>query len=313
MRGIDNNDLHIIIPFSNHVRYASRTRLYHRFIEEIQKSSRAKVYTAELVLGDRDFMLEKSEYGTQHQFVTLNELWHKENLINLVIQRLPRDWRYVAWIDADIEFVENPHHGVRDWIKETIEQLQHYKMVQMWQQCLDLGPNGQVLTTHKGFVYSYLRGDTFTRQYGGWHPGFAWAATRDAIDGVGGLFDIAILGSGDDHMAKALIGKAADSLPRGLHPDYIKAVSNWEHHALTTIKKDIGYVPALIRHFWHGRKADRRYWSRWDILKKHKFSPYVDLKRDWQGLYQLTDRSTDLRDAIRHYFRVRNEDANTII
>lgn len=303
--------LHIIVPFYNHVRYQSRRRLYEHFIQKIQKSPHARVYTAELALGGREFELDKSEYGTQFRFRTNDELWHKENLVNLAVQRLPADWKYVAVIDADIEFVENPHHGVTDWIKETIEQLQHYKIVQMWKQCLDLGPNGEVLHTHLSFVYSYLMGYRFSRQYGAWHPGFAWAYTKDAWNGIGGMFDVAILGSGDDIMAKSLIGRGKDHFPAGLHPNYYQAILNWEHHALKNIKKDIGYVNVVIRHFFHGAKKNRFYWSRNDGLRISQFDPWRDLKRDWQGLYQLTDRCTELRDYIRQYSRSRNEDANT--
>ena len=28
--------------------------------------------------------------------------WCKENLINIAISKLPSDWKYVSWIDADI-------------------------------------------------------------------------------------------------------------------------------------------------------------------------------------------------------------------
>ena len=52
--------------------------------------------------------------------------------------------------------------------------------------------------------------------------------------------------------------------------------------------------------------------ERWKILKDFQFNPRTDLKRDHQGLWQLEDdhtlRFVGLRDAIRNYFRMRNED-----
>jgi hypothetical protein len=71
----------------------------------------------------------------------------------------------------------------------------------------------------------------------------------------------------------------------------------------------IGYVPGFIRHYFHGSKENRKYSERWKILVDNHFDPYLDLKKDWQGLYQLTDRSTKLRDDIRAYFKNRNEDS----
>jgi len=35
----------------------------------------------------------------------------------------------------------------------------------------------------------------------------------------------------------------------------------------------------------------------------------LDLKYDFQGVLQLTDRNIKLRDDVIHYFNVRNEDS----
>jgi hypothetical protein len=37
-----------------------------------------------------------------------------------------------------------------------------------------------------------------------------------------------------------------------------------------------------------------------------------DIKRDWQGLWQLTDRKIRLRDELRAYFRSRDEDSTGV-
>lgn len=51
---------------------------------------------------------------------SFDELWHKENLINIGIASPPADWQYVAWIDADVSF-SNPC-----WAVETVQQLHHH-------------------------------------------------------------------------------------------------------------------------------------------------------------------------------------------
>jgi hypothetical protein len=50
------------------------------------------------------------------------------------------------------------------------------------------------------------------------------------------------------------------------------------------------------------------YDQRWRLLAQTGYDPQLDLKRDWQGLFQLTERSAMLRDGIRQYGRMRNED-----
>jgi len=45
-------------------------------------------------------------------------LWHKENMINLGVQKLlPPTWKAFAWIDADIEF-DSP-----SWAIDTLKVL----------------------------------------------------------------------------------------------------------------------------------------------------------------------------------------------
>jgi hypothetical protein len=67
-----------------------------------------------------------------------------------------------------------------------------------------------------------------------------------------------------------------------------------------------------MNHMFHGAKRNRAYDQRWKLLAQAGYDPHLDLKRDWQGLYQLTDRSVILRDGIRQYARMRNEDGTEV-
>lgn len=301
--------LHVIAVISNPIRYASRYALYERFAAFMKKEPLVVFHPVELALGRRPFEIPDAELKLR----TYDEIWHKENMINLMIQRLPPDWKYVAWIDADIEFQR------KDWVVETMQQLQHYMIVQMFQNAIDLGPEGEVIGTHTGFAYSYLSGKARPQrdpkrgyyQYPFWHPGFSWAARREAIDYLGGLYDVSILGSSDHLMAWSLIGE--NMLPSTMSPAYIKSLQDWQDRAERLITRDIGYVPGTITHFFHGKKKDRKYNSRWEILSKYEFDPFLDLKRDYAGLYQLdvdgSPRMNGFRDELRAYFRGRNEDS----
>lgn len=302
--GLTKKDLHVIAVVSNPIRYKSRYDLYHRFAEKMHKQC-VNLYTVECQFGERDFAVTNNSDPKHLQLVTLNEVWHKENMINLGINRLPRDWKYVAWVDADIVFDRD------DWVEETLHALQHYEVVQLFQNAIDLAPDGSVVQLHHGFMWQYLRGAPFNaKYYPFWHPGFAWAATRDAINSMGGgLPERCILGSADHHAALALIGKAYASIPNNVSESYRRYIYDWQDRVIRNIKKDVGYVPGTIKHLWHGKKKTRFYQERWGILQKHKFCPYKDLKRDWQGLLQLEDHLVDLRDDIRAYFRARLEDS----
>jgi hypothetical protein len=310
--------LYVIAAVFNPIRYRSRWSLYKKFEKHIEDSG-AILYTVECAFGNREFCITDPLNPRHIRLRSPHELWFKENMVNIGISRLPSDWKYVAWIDADIKFARP------DWVGETLQQLQHYQFVQMFSEAQDLGPNYEPFMRHKSFIYSYKnkiprpKGPGYYYGIEGptpfvtWHPGFAWAARREAIDAVGGLIDYAPLGAADNHMAKGLVGDISNSV----HPNVSKAYKNmlleWERRATIRIRKNVGYVEGLLLHNWHGPKSDRKYWDRWKPLVDFQFNPQLDLKRDAQGLWQLTDRmeprSIALRDGIRHYFRQRNEDS----
>jgi len=191
---------------------------------------------------------------------------------------------------------------------------------------VDLGPNHEIMTTTKSFAYCYKNGmphgnmvskndsgdeGYYYAGYGKgmyWHPGYCWAATREAINTMGGLFDYGILGAGDHHMACALVGEAKRSIPAGIHPHYARLVYAWEERALR-LHKNIGYVKGTIYHFWHGKKRDRKYKDRWAIMLENNVDPSVVVHKDWQGVWTLYPGHEKLRDQLRDYFQSRNEDS----
>lgn len=311
LQPLKNTKLHVIAVISNPIRYKSRYELYEKFKKYIDKFPNAVLHTVEIAFGDRGHYVTGEEDFGHIQLRTFDELWHKENMINIGLQHLPEDWEYVAWIDADVTFSRE------DWVEETIHQLQHYQVVQMFETAVDLGPDQQAMKVHKGFLSQYLKGALTKKSdyYDSGHPGFAWAARREAIEAVGGLIDFGILGSGDRHMACGLVGKIELSHSGGLHPSYIAGLKNWQDLAERHIKRDVGFVSGTLLHWWHGKKIDRQYGSRWKILVDHQFNRHLDLKRDSQGLWQLevsNVRQREQRDAIRAYFRARKEDSNDL-
>lgn len=226
--------------------------------------------------------------------------------------------RYIAFVDADVTFSR------ADWADETRHALQHYAVVQMWGEAYDLDADGHILQSHDSFVRCYSKGlplktDGCNYYYPGvngkriyWHPGYAWAYRREALDKVGGLIDFAILGSADFHMAHGLVGNIATTFRKRLGGRYKERMREWETLAEQHIKRNVGYVPGSVLHAYHGSKKARQYQSRWKILEETAFNPDKDLVADTQGLYRLrhhgNQRSNLLRDKVRNYFHSRDED-----
>jgi hypothetical protein len=271
---------------------------------ERNQDSGATHWYVEATYGERPFQVTDPKNPRHIQVRTDHHpLWLKENLITKGVSHLPSDWKYMMWKDGDIQFLN------QNWAHDVVNALQIHPVVQPHSHAVDLGPNMESNNTFTSFAYAHQNGSKLGDKYGQYmHPGFSWAWRRSAYDAVGGMIDRAILGSGDDHMAKGLIGEADRSMPKGLHPNYIHMVKQWEDRALRNVKKNIGAVPGTLLHYFHGAKVNRQYWNRWDILKENNYDPYADVTKDSQGIIQLSTDKWALRDGILKYFKERKED-----
>lgn len=309
-----SNKLHVVTMISNPYRFSRRYDLYMDFAKHMEDSG-VVLWTAELQQGERSFCITSPDNPQHLQLRTTAILWHKENCLNLMMHRLPLDAQYIAWLDADVHFIRN------DWAEEAIHVLQIHPWIQLWSECTDLNVHNEICKTYKSFCWCWhndrdaiehsISYGTKPKGFRYPHPGFAWAARREALYDVGSLFDYGIVGSGDFVMARALIGKANGTFPLLASKEYKHSIRVWEERAVHYLKHDIGYIDGLIISHHHGKKSNRRYLSRADILVNSQFNPYVDLKPDTQGLYILAEehpRQFDLRDDLRHYFTERNED-----
>lgn len=308
MASLPANMLHVVVPISNPVNWTSRMSLAKQFIQHMLDSG-VKLYVVECALGEMPFELS-SLAGITHIGVRHNTLmWHKESICNVGLSRVDPAARYIAFIDGDITF-RNPN-----WASNTIHSLQQYAVVQPWQTAYDLGPNGEHLELHTSFASLVATRKpikpVWTQGYTFGHPGYAWAYTRQALEWLGGLIDFAILGSSDHNMALAYLGRIKETFPADISPEFTAAMLAWQARATMHIgPANIGYVQGTLEHGFHGSKKLRNYVSRWDILRKNKYNPVTDTKRNTYGILELALNKPELTRDIDLYMRSRNEDSN---
>jgi hypothetical protein len=310
---LDPSRLHVFAARSNPLGWSAPHRNWLRFARHMADSG-VSLTVVECAYGEEPFQCEAA--GLRHIGVRAKTRgWNKENLINLGVQRTP-EAHYIAWLDADVMF-RRP-----DWAEATLHALQHYDVVQPWGDAYDLGPNGEHMAHHRSFCRQFFeRQPLFATHSGYWqgdggpnvypHSGYAWAMTREAYDWLGGLFELGGMGSGDHHMALALVGLADASIPHGATPSYQREVKRWEERALRHVNYNLGYVPGTVEHLFHGRKGDRGYLSRWEMFVRHRFDPLEDLKRNSHGVLEFAVNKPELRHDFDLYLHSRCEDINT--
>jgi hypothetical protein len=314
---------------SNPVRFVTRYRLFNWFAKSMALAG-VNLIVVEHAFANRDCEVTRPDNPNHVQIRGREgyEIWLKESLINVGFRHLTKtrpNWEKAAWIDADVVFARP------DWVTETLHALDHHAVIQPWSYAIDLNPDAEPMVNEwgndvdRGFAAAFVAGrfepndDTRSvarplKDEKDWrsHYGYAWAIRRDAYEGLpGGLIDWMVTGSADFHMAMVCAGKLPEHIAKheaGMSPGYRAKLEEFQAACDLVIRKNIGFVPGLIHHGFHGYKVNRGYMTRHEIIRKTGFDPNTDLVRDDAGVWRLVGNKPDLEYGLRAWFRQRNED-----
>lgn len=304
--------LYVITPIFNPMQFKSRIELYKRFERYIEYSG-AKLITVEIAWDGRPFEITSPHNKYNLQLRTEALLWHKERGINLGLAHLKKihpEAKKFAWIDADVIFA-NPY-----WVKDTLDALDHYDVVQPFSQAINLSPKFERMW-HVNSMFSNFINNIGYHQHppkqlkyiGGGHPGLAWAARIDTIEKLGGLLDICVHGSADTHMGNALMGDVTLYTSKHFPTGLLKRFEEWQIGCDKYIKRNIGYVNGLCMHYWHGKSSERGYEKRINMICFHQYDPDTDLIVTDNGLYAFSGNKVEMERDLRRSLSSRNEDS----
>jgi hypothetical protein len=287
--------LHVILVVSNPCLYKRRYQLARECIDRLHRTRYIAVYLVELAYGDQPFVLTDSTNPRHLQLRTEHPLWHKENMINLGVRRLlPTNWKAMAWVDADLEFL-NPY-----WGRNALEELKRNNVIQLFDRVTLLGPNNERKKTRPSLFYTMLRQNSYNG-----HCGFAWAIRRDLYERMGGFYDRAILGSGDSIIAYAFEGRDGNKFFKDVSPGFFSSIQSFQSRAINI---RIGYIQGEILHYFHGSFKNRKYSERWDILRRYQYDPTAHVTYKDGLLVPTSECPPQLLADILTYFQERNED-----
>lgn len=305
---IENNNpieekLHVIAVISNICLFKKRYQLMREFIRRMEFENNVILYIVELAYGTQPFVITSSKNSHHLQMRTKNALWHKENMINAGVNKLlPSDWKAFAWIDADIDFDNN------SWALDTLKILNGTKdIVQIYSHAVDMNADEETMNVYNSFSYQFCQGLPYSNKFPNyWHPGYAWACTRNAYEKMGGLFHWGILGASDHIMSFCLVNKGLQSINDKYSDDFKNEILKFQNKVK---RLRLGYVPGTIRHFFHGSKINRKYVERNEILLKYNYSPSIHIAYDANNIMIPSPQfSPDFLKEILNYFKQRNED-----
>ena len=307
-----------ITTYFNPAGYKTKSTLYRLFRESC-KNQGLNLLTVELAFDTASFELGDRDADRLIQLRTEKEniLWQKEAMLNIALKNLPPDCDKIVWLDCDIIFKN------QEWVKETATLLERYPIVQPFTYCVRLARGQQDLPTAvinqmisgempgdiiPGRIYSIVHEDTERFPYSGW-TGYAWAGRRKIFDTIQ-FFDYGIIGSGDYFMAEAFTKgypwKILENYTEEMRQKYLE----WSEKASKEINNSLFFTEGVILHLWHGERKNRDYDDRHGKIGSLEFNPDIDLKKNADGLWELTDDRDGIRKAVYQYFIDRNEEGS---
>lgn len=268
------------------------------------------------------------------QLRTGSLLWHKETLLNKIVAGLPKRYKYIFWVDADVIFTNN------NWVVDGVRALQSSAIIQPFEYCVhlernQLKPAFNVDAFKKHATDDKLRHKLMWRSFCAnvaarraassngiprclfayqsndydvhGHVGFAWAARREVLEACP-LYDSALIGGADHIIAHAAAGQFQHQCITKSFTDNLAEIAEWEKKFYAAVQANsestrtaIGYVPGDLYHIWHGEFTRRQYLKRIQDSTKH----LKGLDRDENGLHVKNGKNA----YFKKYFKHREADA----
>lgn len=300
-----------IAAYFNPVGYRRRLENYRRF----RRSLNVPLAAVELAYG-KSFELRADDADVLLQLRCRDVMWQKERLLNLALQSLPDECRYVAVLDCDVIMDSD------DWGTRACELLEDYPVVQPFVRACDLDrdaadhsePFSRVVLTTPAVAVQLAQGVPYQRMV------HARGAPRPAIEGMAsvvrrelldahGFYDACIVGGGTRAMMSAAYG-CFDDVPVNwrMNARQTEHYLAWARRYYAAVRGRIGYINGTIYHMWHGELPNR--WSRRRHfgLTEFAFDPYSDIAIDESGAWRWSSEKLPMHRYVREYFESRRED-----
>lgn len=249
-----------------------------------------------------------------------DELWCKEALLNHgIAHHLPRACSKIAWVDADVVFLDDW------WHTRTAKLLDTHPVVQPFDAFGFLSDAETATPRRRIEPHRYLPSFAHTaatqgavKEFRYAHPGYAWAARRDVLEQMGGLYTNAVLGLADVVMGFAFAAKRPSDVDASWsYPDVklfmgnwndamVEDCKRWQHAAQAVVRGNLGAPCAqvAVHHLWHGTIESRRYNKIGKLIPT--FDPAAHVAIDVDGLLHWTAECPDaVRDTVKRYFKSR--------
>ena len=215
-------------------------------------------------------------------------MFHKENLFNLLVSKLPAQYTKVVCMDGDV-VLNNP-----DWINEVSNKLNTCDIVMPYHDAYQVGFDYNK-TEASGLVMLDRRSKY---EEGMYKAGYVIAFNRRFFDQIG-LYEYAIFGGGDRITLCQFVGRPimVNTFNSTKKQDYIAKIKD--------LNLKFEWLDNDIYHLPHGNGKDRQYLERHFLLSNLNID--TDLVKNSDGVLEFTNPEK-YNQITYDYFKNRKED-----
>ena len=325
--GLPERELAVVSCFFNPGGSARRVSNFQAYLAAMRESG-VRCLVVELAFGSNEFRIVDHEDVIQLR--SNNVLWHKERLLNIGIQQLLSDgYRKIAWLDGDILFQD------ANWPLEIADRLERANLCQVFETIgIQTHASGPPIIAPSAVKYFRDTGQLYQQPsrrglsmlggvLKGGQSGFGWAARAEVLRSVP-LFEGAVVGGGDklmyiaslagDFSASQFQDLSQSKFPcsacghRNRSEAYRAQLLDWAQRWSGAIDGKVDYARLHLTDMFHGKREDRGYMTRHDILYRNDFDPASDLVWDASGCLAWREGRETLKREVEAYFLSRRED-----
>jgi DNA-directed RNA polymerase subunit RPC12/RpoP len=324
---LPDRELAVVACFFNPGNSLNRIANFQAFLSSI-RSSGVPCIAVELAFGTNDFKI--TGHDDVIQLRTNDVLWHKERLLNIGIRKaLDEGYRKIAWLDGDIVFAD------ANWPLEIANRLEHVNLCQVFETiAIQTHESGPPMVASSAVKYFHETGSLYMQParkglpllrgvLKGGQSGFGWAARAEVLQQQM-LFEGAIVGGGDKMIYIASLEQdfsrpefqalseskiACKSCGHRNRSDaYREQLGDWARRWSAAVAGEVDFARLHIADMYHGKRSDRGYMTRHDILYRNAYNPMTDLVTDTSGCLAWAPDKDTLKGEVEAYFLSRRED-----
>lgn len=293
-------DTAVLLAFYNPARF-KRLLKNILYLIEIFKRNKIPYFVAECVFDGKAPQIPEATITLRSN----SYMFYKEQLINLLEKKVPKQYTKLVMLDADILF------DAPDWVDQISYALDKVDIVHPYATACWLSPdNKRIQSKSQSYGHAIvhklpMNGKTVHN----YHPGFVWAFRRSTFQALGGFYPKCIIGSGDMVFVMNFFD---GGIPESYITDVLRSrfmIDDWPAYnkRFKEIAPKVGYLNMKALHLFHGLTISRQYDTRHKMVRDKLVKPWKEMITvNADGLTEFKDPS--LHHYLLPYFKGRNED-----